>query len=325
MKGEPVNLSNMEKKIREEFENVKESFKDKNASQKIKSFANSLVNLVKQIVLAVLSILKSIFGFSFLLIGIILLSLIASFFIFDSTTISIINDQWISFPVHDVLNHFANEKQVNTFLLSLFGIIIIPIVSLTYAGIRLLLGYKGKSRAYGIISFILLLFSAIILSLSIIDIAKEFRTRKTKSYTIESGLTKQLFLKVRDNSIKINSDDISFTDHNNKVIITKDAFYLKAENEIHESKDSLFHIKIKRSSNGQNKQEANENLEKLDYKIELKNDTLYLDYYSVTRKKFRGQEIEIQIFKPKNGLIKTNIEEFMDDDDFEICLEDQIF
>ena len=319
MKGEPVNLSNMEKKIREEFENVKASFKDQNTSQKIKSFANGLANLITQIILGVLSILKSIFGFSFLLIGVILLSLIASFFIFDSSIISITNEHWVSLPIDEILVHFTNEKQSNILLLSLAGIIIIPIISLIYSGIRLLLAYKTKNKSFGVISFILLLFASIILALSIADIAGEFKVRKTISKTIDIEPNGDIFLQVNDNSLGIDPDKISFSDDENEFIITKTGLFIKVENEIYESTDSLFHLKIKKSSNGKNKQQAKVYLENIDYNIEFRNDTLFLDYYLTIDDKFRAQEIEIQIFKPKGTKINTNMSEFIDNgyyDDF---------
>lgn len=317
MKGESINLSNLEKKVREEFENVKASFKDKNASQKLNTFVGKVVSLLSQIVLAIFSLLKSIFGFTFLLIGVTLLSVIASFFIFDSTIISITNEHWVSLPIQDVLLHFADEKQSLVLLLSLAGIIIIPVISLIYSGIKLLFGYKTKNKSFGIISFILLLFSAIIFALSIGDLVSEFKVRKAISKTIDTEAQKQMFLKVTDNSLLLDSDKITFSDHDNEVIITSDRIFLKAENEIHESNDSLFHIKVRKASNGTNKQEAKQYLDNINYNVKIKNDTVYLDYYLIIDERFRGQEVEIQIFKPKGSTILTNMEDFMDDSDYE--------
>ncbi len=324
MKGEPVNLSNMEKKIREEFENVKTSFKDKKTSQKVNTFFGKFFSLIKQIILGIFSILKSIFGFSFLLIGVVLLSIIASYFIFDSTIISLVNNQWTRLPIQDILTHFTNEKQSSTLLISLLGIIIIPVVSLTYAGIKLIFRFKFQSKAFGIISFILFLFSAIIFSLSIADIAKEYKVRKSKSYTIDTQQDTQLFIKIKNNGPSLLNDNIFFTDYDNDVIITKEEMFVKIETEIYESTDSVFHIKVKKSSIGKNKQDAKVNIEKINFNIDIQNDSLFLDLYSVTKDKYKGEEVEIQIFRPKDGKILIQKEEFISDYEGSNSLEDII-
>ena len=49
MKGEPINLTNIEKDIREEFENIRHSINNPNLSRKLKAFINSLLGSIKKL------------------------------------------------------------------------------------------------------------------------------------------------------------------------------------------------------------------------------------------------------------------------------------
>lgn len=315
MRGEPVNLSNLEKTIKEEFENVKESFQNKNVAKRVNTFLGRFIHLIFQIIIGVFAALKYIFGSIFLVVGVILISLLTSFFIFDSTIISINNEQWVSLPLQEILVHFISTDQSEIILLSFAGFIGIPIISLIYSGIKLLFGFTIKNKAFGVTTFVLWIFSAIILAIGILNIAKEFQVNKQRAQTINiNEVYKQIYIKVNDNSSTLNSDEILFEDNTGEVIITKKQLYIKSEFEVWESKDSLFHIKIKKHALGKNKHDASRNIENISYNIRSLNDTLYLDYYANINNRFRGQEVEIQVFKPKGTIINSNMKDFIEHD-----------
>lgn len=313
MKGEPINISNLEKKVKEEYENVKNSITNKKPGQKVKYIITKIFSLIAQILKGIFSILKGIFGFTFLVIGVVFLSVIASYFIFDSTLLSLSNNGWFGIPIQEILIHFADEKQSQILLISFFFIIIIPIISLTYQGVKLLFNFKSNNKAFGIIALVLFLFSAIIFGLSLSDIAKKFRSEK--SVTNNIGLAHQSSLNVRiiDNSLNIDSDKICFEDHSEEFIITAKQILVKAELEVKESKDSLIHIEFYKTSRGSNKQEAMKQLDRIDYNYEFKNDTLVLDHYLIIEDEFRGQEVEVHISLPENCKIEITNEVLTDD------------
>lgn len=315
MRGEPVNLSNLEKNIKDEFENVKETIKNNDLGNKIGTFFNRLFQLVSQVIKGILSFIKYIFGGIFLFTGIIFLSVITSFFLFDSNLVSVVNDQWVSFSVRDVMYFFTNIEQAKILLLSFVAVIGIPVIALIYSGIRIIFGFSIKSKALGIIIFILWVFSTIIFTVGLIDVAKEFKVKKTHSEQILiEKESKQLYLIVNDNSKDLDSDQIVFEDNSSDVILTHDHVYMKTEVEIWTSEDSLFRIKVNRRSLGRNKHEAIDNLDELEFNINHSNDTLFVDYYGMIGKKFRGQKVEIQIFKPKGAKIISNNKHFFGSD-----------
>ena len=174
MKGEAVNLTNIEKNIKEEFDKIKSSLNNQNIPSKLRAIITAIVSLLKFVIEGIGKLLRSVFGYTFIIIGIVLLSVTASFFLFDFNLLFINNEEWQSLPLRDVILLIADSRQSDILLVSMFGLLIIPIITITYAGLRLILGFKSKNKYFGIISLILILFSSIIFAYSVADILKEF-------------------------------------------------------------------------------------------------------------------------------------------------------
>lgn len=311
MRGEPVNLTNIEKTIREEFEELKTSIKHKSFPKKIQNFILQIISLLSKLIVRVLLFMKNIFGFIFLIFGVILLSILASFFLFDLSYISVYNNEWLSFPIHDILYLVANEKQSDILILSFSGILLIPIIFITYTGLSLLLDIKKKSPIFRIISFILFLFSVIIFSLAIADVSKEFNKEGEKSYTINSTVTNSLYLDIKDNSL-LNIDG-NYLFASDEIILTKDSVFYKCMVKIHESEDSLFHINVEKIAHGRNKRIAFKNAEEIDFDLKINNDTVFFNLYSKYPRLYRGQRVLIDIYKPKHLELQYSPELFKDD------------
>ena len=81
MKGEPVNISSIEKKVREEFNNVSEKIKNKDydsLGNQLKSNANKVGNTLTDIIHSIIKLVGKIAGI--ILVVISLLFLIGIFF-----------------------------------------------------------------------------------------------------------------------------------------------------------------------------------------------------------------------------------------------------
>lgn len=309
MKGEPVNLSNLEKTIKEGFENVSQKIKDKNLSKNVSNIFDKLLQIVISIISGVLSVIKYSLGSVAVFLGVIFLSIMVAFFLFNSTIISIGENQVQTIAIQEILYHFSNPETISYLTFSLIVIIGIPILSLIYFGVKLLFGIKNTNKSIGIIMLIFWIFSMVIFSIASINIAKEFSHQKHKKETLDFNCqSNNLYLKIVDNSESINSEDVLFTCDDESCIITKSEFLLEPNVSIEESEDSLYHVSITKSAFGKNKFEASKNLSAMDYMVRFDNDSLIFNLYHKITPPFRAQEIEINIRKPKATEIQTNNE-----------------
>lgn len=150
MKGEKVNISNIEKSIREEFDEVKQNFKNINKS---KAYADgqSFVEKLGQLFLTVFGSLAKIFvvciGIFLLFVGLSLLIGFLSTTIFGFSDISI-GDH--SLTLSQFFNVFFDSDAGFLLIISLILVSIIPIIGILYSGIRLIFKVSPVNKIVGI-------------------------------------------------------------------------------------------------------------------------------------------------------------------------------
>ncbi len=309
MKGEPINLSNLEKNIREEFKNVSETLKNKKISDKINFLFDKLVKLAVGFVNVVWSASKYILGSVFILIGVVLLSILVSFFIFDQHIFSFSEDIWINMPIHEIIPLIAGAEHGQYLLVTLLALIAIPLISLLFTGIRILLDIKTNTKAFNLLLVIFWIFALITFVMSAANIAKEFQHRKGKAEEI--SFNQKLYIKINDN--QMHSDSIFFADYDEKVVLSKQHIQIQPIIRYKASKDSTFKVRIIKKAFGMTKKQALNKVDKIDFNYSTKGDTLYIDRYSNTPKLYRGEHIVIQIFKPEDRHIESNLNYIFDD------------
>ncbi|NQY07364.1 MAG: PspC domain-containing protein, partial [Flavobacteriaceae bacterium] len=148
MKGEPINISNIEKKIKEGIDDVTETVKNvdyekhgKKAKNGISSFFEGLGNVF----MTLLKIFGKFIGVILIITGICsLIGLLIGFVSLGSIDI-------FNFPFGDesIFNYFGNDSGIPIWLASLFGFLAIgiPFFLLIYLGFRILVkNFKSMSN-----------------------------------------------------------------------------------------------------------------------------------------------------------------------------------
>jgi phage shock protein PspC (stress-responsive transcriptional regulator) len=303
MKGEPINISTIEKKIKEEFEEVSSKIKNvdyqkttntiKKKSKNFFGFLEKLLGVLPKVVVKLLGILFILIGISSLL-GITIGSIIFSFFGSIHWPFGLYFDFW-------GFNFFPNIY----LLLALFLFVFLPFVFLTSLGIRMV---NSKSSILGTVARLVLLglwLGALILL--IVFGAHEIRKNNvtaTKTEQAKITIQPQDTLYIQLSGIEKREGSATWSFEQSKII--QDPFSKEWRTEKNLSLDIQNSIKkspyleLKYSSNGQNKEQAQKNANTIQYDwIESEGFLKLNPYWEIGKQKlFRNQEVQLTLYLP---------------------------
>jgi phage shock protein PspC (stress-responsive transcriptional regulator) len=310
MTGEPVTISSIEKKVREEFENVSEKFKNANYDEmgnRVKTGAEKIGSSFGNFIIAVLRAFSKFLGVILIMVG---LFVLAALFIGVFTLGS---SSFIDVPWQDFIEagNFT-DYPVWTFGLLMFFAVGIPFFFLSLLGFKLL---SPKLKSIGnVAKYTLLAIWLISVSLAIaigIKQATAFSVdgRVVQKEAIDLKPTDTLLIKFKHNDYFAKN----INDTNNFKIaldsIGKDVIYSNNVTfKIAQTDEKSAYIQIEKESKGKTLFEAKQRAEKIKYSYKIVGNQLILDNYLLTelKEKFRHQEIEITLFLTKGTLLKMD-------------------
>ena len=323
MTGEPVTISNIEKKVREEFESVSEKFKnvdyDKYGNQ-IKSGAEKVGSSFGNLILAVLRAFSKFIGVLLIMSGLaVLILLFIGVFTLGSSSI-------IALPWQDFIEagNFT-DYPIWCFGLIMFFAVGIPFFFLTLLGFKLVspnLKSIGNIAKYTLLAIWLISVSlAITIGIKQASaFAVEGRVIQKESMNLKP--TDTLLIKFKNNEYYAKSindhEDFKVSQDSTKTdVIYSNNVSLKIE----KTDSKLPYIQIEKGARGKSLSEAKERAERIKYTYKIVDNQLILDNYLLTdlKNKFRDQEIEITLFLPKGTLFKADpsVQDFdRSDDDY---------
>lgn len=323
MTGEPVNISNIEKKVREEFESVSEKIKnadyDKYGNQ-IKKGANRVGNSLGNFILSVLGIIAKFIGVFLIIAGLATLTVLL-IGVFTLGTNTFIHFPWQSF----VETGNFTDYPIWVFGLLMFFAVGIPFFFLTLLGFKLLAPNSKSIGSIAKYTLFALWIIAVAMAVSLgIKQASAFAMdgRVVKKETINIPLKDTLVLKFKHNDyfskdiydrseFKITTDST-----NNNVIYSNEV-----EFRIKKSNENYNYIQIEKEAKGESFAEARQNADRIHYEYKIIGNQLIFDNYLLTdlKNKFRNQRIEITLFLIEGTIFKVD-ESLQDydrsDDDF---------
>ncbi len=331
MEGEPVNIDNIEKKIREEFTNVSEKLKDGasefsekinqtfSAKTKKNNGLQDFLNTIGKIIATLFRVIGKFIGVIFVFIGAAaILSLIIGGFSVGSLEFLNIDSNFISYP------EFFYDATLPRWLLSisLFILMGIPFLVLLVLGLRMLSSsVKQFSKAASItllgiwfIALLAILFTGIEFGATHANYGK-YVEKNTLNITKKDTLV-----------LKIQNDDAIYYQHNLRrtserrqvVIDTKQLAYSNdIRLDVKKSTSDSAYIIVQKESNGKNSIKARLNAKKIQYKYALQDNELILDAFFLSHLKniFKEEKIDITIFIPENTPIyfDNSVRNFLND------------
>jgi phage shock protein PspC (stress-responsive transcriptional regulator) len=310
MTGEPVTISNIEKKVREEFENVSEKFKNADYDKfgtKVKSGAEKIGSSFGNLIILVLKAFSKFLGILLILSG------IATMVLLFIAVFTLGSSSFISVPWQDFIEagNFT-DYPVWCFGLIMFFAVGIPFFFLTLLGFKLL---SPNMKSIGnIAKYTLLAIWLISVSLAItigIKQASAFANdgRVVLKETINLKPTDTLYIKFKHNDFFAKNveerTDFKITQDSTKtdVIYSNNVSF-----RIEKTDAKLPYIQVEKEAKGKSMSEAKLRAEQIKYSYKIIENHLVMDNYLLSdlKEKFRDQEIEITLFLPKNTLFKVD-------------------
>ncbi|QTD38226.1 PspC domain-containing protein [Polaribacter batillariae] len=330
MEGEPVNIDNIEKKIREEFNNVSENVTvfANQASEKIKDGANEFsqkmsktfraktkknnglqdfLNALGNIFLVLLKVIGKFIGAILVFVAAaVILSLIIGGFSVGSLEFLNFGEEMLQYPEF----FYASTIPMWVLTLFLFLLVGIPFLVLFVLGLRIL---SSSVKQFSKTTSLTLLGIWIIALLGIIFAGLEFgASHANYGKSVEKDI-----LNIRTNDtlvLKMKNDDTIYYQHNlrkssRKYKVEIDdkivAYSNNVEVNVKRSVTNEAYIIIQKESRGKSRMMANKTAEKIDYKYKVTGNEVVLDAFFLSKitNFWKDEEIDITLFIPENMTI----------------------
>ena len=317
MTGEPVNISNIEKKVREEFDNVSEKFKNVNYDKmgnQVKTGADKVIENVGNVFMSIFKIFAKVLGVMLILGGATtLFFLLVGIFTLGTTA-------FIEFPWSEYVEAGNyTDYPVWTFGLLMLFAVGIPFFYLMVLGFKLLIpDMKSLGNVFHYTFLALWIISiALIISISIKQATQfAFEGKIVKKELLQLNAMDTLQIKFKYNESFAN--DIH--DYDNYRLVqdstnTEMIFSSDVRIRIRKTDEKQAYIQIIKEADGESLSSAKQSAEKIKYAYKLQGNQLILDNYLLTEasNKFRNQEVEINLYLPQGTIFKAD-EAFRDRD-----------
>ncbi|EKT4552485.1 conserved membrane hypothetical protein [Flavobacterium psychrophilum] len=328
MQGEPINISNIEKKVKEEFENLSEKFKNADVnfkdgmdtvSEKVKIFSNDFSDKMKSnssrvgsnlgdVIISILGIFAKFLGA--------LIVMVASISLLGFFVASIVMLFSSTMPDSFALNYISTPIGLETPLwiqgilfLLVFGI---PFFFLLILGLKLLvtnLKSIGSIAKYSLLSLWIIAL-AILIVLGIKEATQlAFDGKVVQKQSINISPTDTLFVKFKNNdfySKDIDNHDyfrLMQDEHGKEIVYSNNVSI-----EIMPTDEKLPYLQIEKLANGKTPDEAQKRAEKIIYNLKIEGNKLILDNYLLhnVKNRFRDQRVALFLYLPKGTYLKPD-------------------
>lgn len=321
MRGEAVNVSNIEKKVREEYNNTKENVKkaaNSESAKKTRRAASNFFSELGKVLLVFIKVILILIGTGFVIAGIgIIIGLVSTTFI----GLQVFPFSNHSFSLGDLLAPFSDPVSITLLIISLTLLFLIPVIAMIYGLIRLIFGIRSKNRGLTI-GATLLWIVALLMTISIMAFETNNYSKNgaSESESRLSYTSDTLFVKINSLQKREFEEDLAFDfDMGQEWYLTEelDRIYGKIDLDIESSDNNGPVIRINKRSKGKNWEDADENATDLNYSYSIRGNELTLDPYFFIDGgvKWRFPSVEVTLEVPEGTFISLEREtrEVLDD------------
>ena len=305
MTGEPVNISNIEKKIKKGFEDVSETVKNvdyQKYGQKVKSSSQTFFDAIGNVLMFFLKLFAKFIGVILIITGAV--TIFGTFIALLSFGVASVSLPWMDYPEALFISGIPNWVGA----LIVFFFISIPAFFILYLGLKILI--NNLKSIGNIAKFSLLgLWFLTIISMIIIGVkqSSEFATDSTVSDRQELVFNPSDTLNVKMVSSTLTSNksrnnrfhgfEVKFNEQDEKVIYSREVSLT-----VRSTKDSLPYLIIEKTAKGKDYMVAKERANEIDYGFALKDNQLLLDNFLITDydNKYRDQNVDLYLYLPED-------------------------
>lgn len=308
MSGETVNISNIERKVKEGFDDVADRVKSvdyEKVGDTVKKGGKTIFDTFGDIVMFLFKIFGKFIGILLVIIG--AATLIGLFVgMFTVGILDIIHVPGIDF--YNVVN--STNMPIWVVSLLAFFAIGIPFFFLMYLGLKILVNNLKSIGTVAKFSLLGLWLISIIL-LIIFGIREAAAHAYTGSMSVEDEITTVMptdTLNIRlvstdeydhENDMNLGDTFLSYDEAGNKILVSDDVRF-----RIRKSKDTLVRVQVRKEADGPSNREAKDIASQIVYDYEVNGNTIsFNDYLTTQGPKFKDQEVRVNIFLPVGTIL----------------------
>lgn len=307
MKGEPINIDSIGRKIKDEYARVEDTVKNADYSG-VRNGFQQILDALSQIIQTIFKVFGKFIGVLIIIIAsTVLIGLVVGLFSWGFVEIFQINEDIFQFP------EFFEVSVLPRWILSLalFIALLIPIVFLFILGLNIISNKKtgiGKTAVLSLLGVFII--SIIALSFAGIEfgsqISKENYTSENKQYTLKEKDT--LFIRMIGNDLISNRKSLYRSNDLENVTVeyNKEMLYSSYVHiDIRRSSTQQLMLKVVKTAKGLSREKARIKSESIEYNYQIDKNKLNLDSYFLTTPdmKFSSPKIDIIIYIPENKIV----------------------
>lgn len=311
MRGEDINISNIERKVKEGFDDVAEKVKNVDYAEvgnKVKNGGKTFFDTIGDIIMFFFKIFGKFIGIILVIVG---AATIIGMFIgmLTAGTVGAINLPGINGMVDNI-----TAAPIWLLALLLFFAIGIPFFFLLYLGLKILV---NNLKSIGNIAKFSLLGLWLISLITLIVLG----AREAASHAFTGSVTTENPMYLENESDTLNIQLVSSEFYEGDEHVRMNDMILVYDNDgtpvlqsedvrfnIKKSNDSVVRISVRKEANGPSFNDARATAEKISYDYKVQGSTLMLDNYLTTndRSKFNDQEVRVNLYLPVGTTLKYN-------------------
>lgn len=311
MKGEKVNVSNLEKAVREEYEDVKENLKKARNSESFRSTENALTAFFRAIGTIIVVFFKIILGFiafAFVIAGIGILFATFSFLFMGAHFLPFGPDGTIHHTFPELIQPFVNPDNASALVVAVMILVLIPVLAITYGLFKALFRFKAKDRVLGLGAFTLWFLALIAAFMLVYYEGRNYQDGEeiTDTSILAPFTSDTLFISMDQEDIS-RLDQDKYFDIDNKWYFSEelDSFYGDIDITVRNSNDKDFKVRVEKSSRGRDNTAARELAQGIMYEFSQKGNILILNpFYAIEKDgPWRAQSVGVTVYIPEGKYI----------------------
>jgi phage shock protein PspC (stress-responsive transcriptional regulator) len=327
MRGEKVNINNIEKSMKEEMEGIKNRFNQytnsndgNSGNSSFRGFINRAVSLLGQLLNGFAKIFLKIIGFVFVFFGVMIIVMLLASIFGNGSFINISDSGVSSIDFNEILlKFFSTTDQINEAKTALFLLIGIPVLMFIYHGVKILFKIKVRNKWLNIVSSLLWILGLALTIHVLSSMSAEFKQKSfvKEKFVVPTPIGNTLYLNVPEgfqwseiDEDDYNDEDVHFMHNRWNIMVNNEKgldFYMPVI-DVQRSKTDSFELMVIKSSKGKSKKEALKRAETISYSYSI-NDSLvvFKPKFDVPEsEKWRAQRVKIILKVPVGKSVYLN-------------------
>ena len=323
MRGEPVNISNIERSVRDEFDNVKGKFNEfageaketfKKKSTGSSRFFDNLIDFIGTVLRIFFKIVAILLGIIFILAGLGFILTFTAGFAGLSSFSFFENGELINFQLMQFLDMIFTSPLLSS--MAIVGAILmfgIPLIMLIYLGFRFLLGSRVKIPYFSITALSLWLLGLLLAMIVAGNTGMDFRhsARINKSIELQIPENEVLYFDVKPDKRfdgNVGKFDVFDGEYSAKIDEDGVVIFEVPDVEFHKSATNIASVNLSAYAKGSSRNKAEQRARALEYQISNTDTSFSLSTYYLfpPNAVIRAQEVQLEIEIPEGQIVHFN-------------------